>query len=78
MRKLVLVLLYLSIFSCTDNSDDLCNPECWTVVSVRPLSIDIVKECSESNGNLIYERVSMFNTSYFHIGQSLCGNEVPF
>lgn len=87
MKKLVLVLLVLGIFSCSEQEeDDYCNSSCWTVQSKRDVqigdnlyqfSIRIVRNCSTDNE---WKRVYLNNTSelsMYSVGDVLCGNEVP-
>ena len=85
MRKLVLVLLSLSIFSCTDNSDDFCNPECWTVINkktrevspnVYTFSIKVRRNCVD---NAEWVRIYLENTnqlSSYEVGDVICDESI--
>jgi len=87
MKKLLLVLLVsITLFSCVEEEDDYCNPNCWTVSNKKisqvgdnlyTFSIKIVRDCS---GNSEWKRVYLNNTNelaMYELGDSLCGDSVP-
>lgn len=72
MKKVLALLLLIGFFSCTENEEDYCNPECWTIINIKPTSIKIIQECT---GNV--ERVFLQDTKMYDLEQVLCGDQVP-
>ena len=85
MKKLLVLVLALGFFSCSEQEDDYCNSDCWVVINkkdemvgdnVYQFSIKLAKNCSDSE----WKRVYLNNTSelaMYELGDVLCGDEVP-
>ena len=72
MRKLVLLLLTFTVFSCTENEEDYCNPECWEVINVKRTSIKIYQRCIDEA-----IRIQVPSNHQYTLNQVLCGDQVP-
>ena len=69
MKKLLVLVLVLGFFSCSEQEDDYCNSDCWTVNDKRDIligdnlyesSIRVVRNCSTTNE---WKRIYLNNTS---------------
>jgi hypothetical protein len=86
MKKLLVLVLVLGFFSCSEQEDVYCNSSCWTVINkkdrmvgdnIYEFSIKIQRNCSTTNE---WKRVYLNNTSelaMYELGDVLCGEQVP-